>query len=160
MSKYVEVKFSNDIWSDGQITAYEVFKEELENQGLVINVASEFMDDEDILEVNQNIPDVERLIFELAGEYNLKNNVDIYETYKYDIIRTIKEYGLPRIINNFNQILSLSCEEDDTPQNIIDAFADAGIDLDEVNVAGQWGGKMVWVINGQIFTATWTKEEE
>lgn len=160
MSKYVEVKFTQngmvtDVWTDKQISSYQNFKEELENQGFITDVSSEFNDDKDILEVNENISDVERLIYEIAKKHDLLNNVEIYTTYKYDIIHTIKEYGLPKIIDNFGQVITLPCEESDTLQSITDAFSEVGINLDDVNVAGRWGGKMTWVVNRQIFTVQW-----
>jgi hypothetical protein len=158
MSKYVEVKFSNDVWSDKQIMTYEAFKEELEAEGIIANVASEFIDDEDILEINENIPGVENLIYEIAKKYNLDNFVTIYTTYKYDIIHTVKQYGVPKIHNN-SQVISLDCEKEEIPQNIIDSFLEVGIDLDAVNVAGQWGKKMIWTVNNQILTVQWGKEE-
>jgi hypothetical protein len=147
-----------DIWTDNQVRAYEAFKEELENQGLVTNVASEFMDDEDILEVNENIPDANIEIYNIAEIFGIE--VNFYTTYKYDIIRAILEYGLPRIIDNFGRIVTLTCEEGDTPQNIIDAFNELAINLDSINVAGKWGDKMIWTFQGQIFTILWERGDK
>lgn len=165
MSKYVMVNFTNagrptDIWTDNQIKAYEAFKEELEAEGFVINVAGEFMENEDILEINENVPNVITFIYDIARKYNLESYVKIYTTYKYDIIKSIYQYGLPRIINNYGIDIVIWYEEGDTPQQVIEEFAEVGIELDNVNVSGTWGDKMHWVVNGQIFKVMWEKENE
>ena len=164
MNKYIKVnyrvgKMPTDILTDEQVVNYQNFKEEIENEGIVTNVAGEFMEEEDILEVNQNIPDVEKTIYEIAEKYNLENNVDIYETYKYNIIRAINLFGAPLIIDSFRRIVVIDCEAGDTPQSIINKFSEAGIDLDDVNASGQYGDKMIWSVNGEILTVKWDNQE-
>lgn len=163
MSKYVIINFTNtgrptDIWTDDQIRAYKAFKETAEHDFLIRNISSEFMEDKDILEVLGDV----REIFDIAEIFGIELgiNIDIYTSYKYDIIRAIKEHGLPQIIDNFGRNVTISYEDGNTPQEIINAFEELGINLDDVNVAGQWGGKMVWVVNGQIFTVIWEKEDK
>ena len=160
MGRYIDIIFKRNgmatyDWTEEQCRSYLGFKGALENEGIISDISSEFGYNYDVLEINRSVQNSERLIYYFAEKCGLEQNLIIYETYRYDIVRAIINFGVPRIVDNFGRVINLQCDESSTPHAIMRAFEDVGIDLDDVNLAGTWGGEMVWVTKSVSYRVDW-----